>query len=212
MAMWITRQRASPGPVFGSVDKFEGLGLFIDTYKNERPGVIFPYISAMIGDGKTSYDHAHDGKATELAGCSARGIRGTTVPTKARLTYFQENYLKLELQYKAVDQWVECFKADNVALPPVAYLGFSADCGELSENHDIISISAKNLYSSNPSKPGPGKSGPGKSNKSSNSNSTEGKQGGWGWFILKLIIFGIVCAGGYVGWVAYRSQRRASRF
>jgi hypothetical protein len=49
MAMWITRQRASPGPVFGSIDKFEGLGLFIDTYKNERPGVIFPYISAMIG-------------------------------------------------------------------------------------------------------------------------------------------------------------------
>jgi mannose-binding lectin 2 len=89
MALWVTKQRASSGPVFGSADNFQGLGLFIDTYKNNRPGVVFPYISAMLGiylfnsdprlvkvlnivlgDGLVSYDHAHDGKQTELAGCS----------------------------------------------------------------------------------------------------------------------------------------------
>jgi len=70
MALWITKQRALPGPVFGSIDNFDGLGIFLDTYKNNRPGVVFPYISAMLGDGQTSYDHAHDGKANELAGCS----------------------------------------------------------------------------------------------------------------------------------------------
>lgn len=70
MAMWLTKQRATPGPVFGSVDNFEGLGIFFDTYKNNRPGIQFPYVQAMLGDGKTSYDQANDGKATELAGCS----------------------------------------------------------------------------------------------------------------------------------------------
>lgn len=28
-----------PGPVFGSVDRFDGLGIFFDTYDNERSHV-----------------------------------------------------------------------------------------------------------------------------------------------------------------------------
>lgn len=69
-ALWLTKQRATPGPVFGSADKFEGLGVFFDTYKNNRPGTVFPYVLAMLGDGNTEYDQANDGKANELAGCS----------------------------------------------------------------------------------------------------------------------------------------------
>lgn len=49
MAMWITKERAMQGPVFGAADKFEGLGVFFDTYKNNRPGVVFPYVMAMLG-------------------------------------------------------------------------------------------------------------------------------------------------------------------
>lgn len=49
MALWITKQRASAGPVFGFQDNFEGLGIFIDTYKNNRPGTVFPYVMAMLG-------------------------------------------------------------------------------------------------------------------------------------------------------------------
>lgn len=71
-AMWITKERAQPGPVFGHADRFEGLGIFFDTYKNNRPGVVFPYVMGMMGDGKTSYDAANDGKANEIGGCSVR--------------------------------------------------------------------------------------------------------------------------------------------
>ena len=70
--MWITKQRATTGPVFGSADNFEGLGIFFDTYKNNRPGVSFPYVMAMMGDGNTAYDQAHDGKANEIGGCQVR--------------------------------------------------------------------------------------------------------------------------------------------
>lgn len=31
------------GPVFGSVDNFEGLGVFFDTYDNERAHVSFMF-------------------------------------------------------------------------------------------------------------------------------------------------------------------------
>lgn len=70
MALWITKGRATKGPVFGSADNFEGLGVFFDTYKNNRPGVVFPYVMAMVGDGKTPYDKNADGREHELAGCS----------------------------------------------------------------------------------------------------------------------------------------------
>lgn len=70
--MWLTKERAQPGPVFGHADKFEGLGIFFDTYKNNRPGVVFPYVMGMMGDGKTEYDSGNDGKANEIGGCSVR--------------------------------------------------------------------------------------------------------------------------------------------
>lgn len=79
LAMWLVKDRATPGPVFGSKDKFEGLGIFIDTYKNGRKGVTFPLVMAMVGDGNTEYDAAHDGKANELASCSVSSFSITTL-------------------------------------------------------------------------------------------------------------------------------------
>ena len=70
MAIWFTEERAQSGQVFGSKDNFNGLGVFIDTYKNGRTGVVFPYVMAMLGNSSVSYDKEKDGKANELAGCS----------------------------------------------------------------------------------------------------------------------------------------------
>lgn len=88
MAIWLTKQRGQSGDVFGSVDKFEGLGIFIDTYKNNRPGVVFPYVMAMLGDGQTAYDKANDGKANELAGCSVRTWSLRQLARRGKLTAF----------------------------------------------------------------------------------------------------------------------------
>lgn len=217
MAMWLTKQRATPGPVFGSIDRFEGLGIFFDTYKNNRPGTVFPYVMAMLGDGTKPYDKHSDGKDNELYGCSARGIRGGSVPTKARLTYFQEKSLKLELQYKAENQWEKCFETnDPPAIPSVAYLGFSAETGELSDNHDIISVSTKNLYDTKGrdatgakhTTKGSSKSGSKSSGTKAPKESREG--GSWTWFLFKIVLFFAVVAGGYVGFTAWRTQKRRS--
>lgn len=215
MAMWLTRQRAARGPVFGSADQFEGLGIFFDTYKNNRPGTVFPYVMAMIGDGRTNYDKVNDGKANEYAGCSARGIRGATVPTKARLTYFQDKSLKLELQYKAEEEWILCFeKEDPPMIPSVAYLGFSAETGELSDNHDIISVNARNLYMSAAPNPKPGQPGSSRIKDSKVGGSGAPKEGGsWSWFFFKIFVFCAVVGGGYIGYTAWRTQsKRSHRF
>jgi len=213
-AMWLTKQRAQAGPVFGSADKFEGLGIFFDTYKNNRPGTVFPYVMAVMGDGQTPYDKDNDGKANELAGCSARGMRNQNHATKARLTYFQDESLRLELSYKAEDEWTECFNIPNVKVPPVAYLGFSAETGELSDNHDILSVQTKNLYvhnsGNNPGTSAP--SSPGKGGSRYDKYAATKKKGSWTWFFLKFVLFGCVVTGGYVGFTAYRARQRSSRF
>ncbi|KAE8148458.1 concanavalin A-like lectin/glucanase domain-containing protein [Aspergillus avenaceus] len=214
-AMWLTKQRAAQGPVFGATDNFEGLGIFFDTYKNNRPGTSFPYVMAMMGDGQTSYDQAHDGKANELAGCSARGLRGASVPTKARLTYFQDKSLTLDLQYKSEDTWTNCFTLNapetNIAIPSVAYLGFSGETGELSDNHDIISVKSQNLYSVG--------GGRASSRGASTPNADTGhvkkpkkRKGSWSWFLFKSVLFIAALVGGYVGWTMYRTKQRYSRF
>ncbi|GJC95375.1 legume-like lectin family protein [Colletotrichum higginsianum] len=187
-AMWVTKSRAQAGPVFGSPDNFEGLGIFFDTYKNNRPGTVFPYVMAMYGDGKTPYDKDNDGKNTELAGCSARGIRHASVPTKAKVTYFQDKLLKLELQYKSEGEWT------------------FAETGELSDNHDIISVQAKNLYttqagkSSSKTTPGSGKG------KKGSSITKESGGGSWTWTFFKIFLFFGVLGGGYVGYTAWRAK------
>lgn len=211
-AMWLTKERAEPGPVFGFMDKFEGLGIFFDTYKNNRPGVVFPFVMAMVGDGKTSYDKDNDGKDNEFMGCSARGIRHATVPTKARLTYFQDKSLKLELHYKAEGEWTTCFETtEPPKVPQVSYLGFSAETGELSDNHDIISITARNLYHTNTDK-GRGSTASGRK-MAPGAKKAKSSSGGWGWFLIKIVLFIVVVGGAYVGYTAYlTNQRRSHRF
>ncbi|KAI8295345.1 hypothetical protein K4K59_004607 [Colletotrichum sp. SAR11_240] len=207
-AMWVTKSRGTQGTVFGSPDNFEGLGIFFDTYKNNRPGTVFPYVMAMYGDGKTAYDKDNDGKGTELAGCSARGIRHASVPTKAKVTYFQDKQLKLELQYKSEGDWTLCFETESPpAIPQIAYLGFSAETGELSDNHDIISIQAKNLYTTQTGK-GSSKTTPGsgKGKKGSGSVKQPKEGGSWTWFFLKVFLFCGLVGGGYVGYTAWRAK------
>ncbi|KAI8989392.1 legume-like lectin family-domain-containing protein [Pilobolus umbonatus] len=144
-ALWLTKQRMSEGPVFGFVNQFEGLGIFFDTYDNERAHRhSFPYVMAMLGDGIQSYNNDKDGSDTELAGCEAN-FRSKSYPTKGRLTYHKNNYLQLELIWRAEDEWDLCFKQNDVVLPSQIYLGFSAHTGEVTDNHDIISVVTKTL-------------------------------------------------------------------
>ena len=98
-----------------------------------------------------------------------------------------------------------------MAIPSVSYLGFSAETGELSDNFDLISVEVKNLYSSQQSVDGSRKEGGKQKGKAYDPNRGQ-KSRGWGLFFVKIVLFGIVCAGGYVGYTMYRSSKRSSRF
>ena len=147
-----------------------------------------------------------------LTSFQARGLRGASIPTRARLTYFQEKSLSLQLQYKSEDQWSSCFSLEPSAsmplkLPNVVYLGFSAETGELSDNFDIISVEARNMYSPAGSSGGPG-SKQESSKRKGEMRRTKESSGGWTWFFIKMVMLVGVIGGGYVGWTMYRTSKR----
>jgi len=96
-------------------------------------------------------------------------------------------------------------------MPAVTYLGFSAETGELSDNHDIIKVETKNLYN-----PG-GATAQMEASKNKYTSSGKGRPttspttssgGSWFWFFLRFILFGLAVAGAYVGYTMYRARQR----
>lgn len=134
------------------------------------------------------------------------------MPTKARLTYFQDQKLVMKLLYKDETSWTDCFEVPNVKVPTVAYLGFSAETGELADNHDIISVDTKNLYAVSPSTQA-GNAQAGGTTRNPPTQFQPPKEGGsWAWFVVKCMLVVVVLGGGYVGFTVYRSSQRKGRF
>lgn len=144
MAVWLTQDRAKPGPVFGSINYFTGLGLFFDTYPNSRHPYSFPRISLMNGNGVEAYENDKDGARQEVAGCSIE-YRNAKIATKGKLIHVKDVYTELLVHHSEWDHWESCFKLDNITLPVNPYLGFSALTGDVSDNHDVVSVTTSNI-------------------------------------------------------------------
>ncbi|KAI8827410.1 legume-like lectin family-domain-containing protein [Chytriomyces cf. hyalinus JEL632] len=154
-AFWYTTDRRKTGDVFGNQDEFNGLGVFFDTYANGRNRAIFPYINAMIGDGKTKYDQSTDGKSNEIGSCTAY-FREKEFLTRAKVVYVEDKLLELYVDVDGLNTWKPCFSVKDVTLPERGYFGFTSHTGDASDNHDIIRVNAysiDNEHTKSPSKP-----------------------------------------------------------
>ncbi|KAG9312132.1 legume-like lectin family-domain-containing protein [Chiua virens] len=207
MAIWLTTERTQPGPVFGNQDKFDGLGIFIDTYANSRHAFGFPRVVAMLGDGKTAYDQDNDGEANSIGACSAN-VRRTNVITKLRITYIKDGYLDVSRHaHSDGDDWSDCFRVDGLKLPAQPFLGVSALTGQVFDGHDIISITTSSAILSSQDAP---------LNKLSSGGffgggrRPDGSRSSWLSYFVKLVFLAAMCVGGVYGFKAYqlRSRRR----
>lgn len=146
-SFWYARDRNKLGDVFGSPDYFYGLAIILDTYSNHNGphNHPHPYISAMVNNGSLHYDHDKDGTHTEIAGCEAP-FRNKDHDTFVAVRY--QNYkLTVSTDIENKNVWKECFSVENVKLPTGYFFGFSAATGDLSDNHDIISVKTYKLDS-----------------------------------------------------------------
>ncbi|XP_047210515.1 vesicular integral-membrane protein VIP36 isoform X2 [Girardinichthys multiradiatus] len=139
IAVWYTKDRLHPGPVFSNNAHFHGLAVFIDTYSNDdSTDRSFPFISAMVNNGTVSYDHGKDGRSSELGGCSA-DIRNRDFETYLAIRY-SRGRLTVMVDVDDKNEWKECIDIGGVRLPTGYFFGASAATGDLSDNHDIISM------------------------------------------------------------------------
>ncbi|KAM0750162.1 hypothetical protein T439DRAFT_302090 [Meredithblackwellia eburnea MCA 4105] len=143
-AVWFTKSRAGMGPVFGSTDYWDGLGIFFDTYANSRHSYAFPRIYGIVNDGKKSYDVGKDGQGQEGGSCSL-DFRRTDVTAKARITYFKGQFTEVAIHHAKWDEWTTCFTIEGLELPSNPFLGFTAHTGDVHDAHDIISITTSNV-------------------------------------------------------------------
>ncbi|XP_035022234.1 VIP36-like protein isoform X1 [Hippoglossus stenolepis] len=146
LAIWLTRDRMQNGPVFGNMNQFTGLGIFMDTYLNAdkthdtQPGTqrTFPYVSVMLGNGTLSYQHEQDGRRTELGGCTTM-VRNAIFDTFLLIRY-SKNRLTVMVDADGKQEWKHCADITGLRLPTGYFFGASSATGDLSDNHDLISM------------------------------------------------------------------------
>ncbi|KOX69869.1 Vesicular integral-membrane protein VIP36 [Melipona quadrifasciata] len=138
--IWYARERMKTGPVFGNQDYFQGLAIILDTYSNHNSphNHQHPYISAMVNNGSLHYDHDRDGTHTQIAGCEAN-FRNLEHDTHIGVRY-ERDTLTVSTDFSNKAAWKECFAVKDIKLPTGYYIGISATTGDLSDNHDILSI------------------------------------------------------------------------
>lgn len=140
LAIWLTKERMQIGQVFGNANHFTGLGVFVDTYPNDVKQIerTFPFISAMVGNGSVEYEHDRDGRSTDLGGCTAH-VRNVEYDTFLLIRYMK-NRLTVMTDTDGKQEWKDCLDMPGVRLPQGYHFGISSATGDLSDNHDLISL------------------------------------------------------------------------
>ncbi|XP_051630587.1 protein ERGIC-53 [Manacus candei] len=140
LAVWFTEEQGLEGPVFGAADKWNGVGIFFDSFDNDgkknNPGVI------VVGNnGKLLYDHQNDGATQALASC-LRDFRNKPYPVRVKITYYKKT-LTVSVNNGFTpdkDDYELCAKVENMELPSQGYFGISAATGGLADDHDVLSF------------------------------------------------------------------------
>ncbi|KAL0268079.1 UNVERIFIED_CONTAM: hypothetical protein PYX00_010151 [Menopon gallinae] len=135
-------------PVFGSSDRWTGLGVIFDSFDNDNKHNN-PYIMAVVNDGTKAFDHANDGNSQALAGC-LRDFRNKPFPTRAKIEYYN-NVLTVMFhngmtQFNDERDYEVCLRHENVFLPEFGYFGLSAATGGLADDHDVIHFLTTSMH------------------------------------------------------------------
>lgn len=157
MAIWYTDKVGGEGPVFGSNDRWNGLGIFLDSFDNDAQQNN-PYILVMTNDGTKQYDHHRDGLNQQIGGC-LRDFRNKPFPVALKIEYYKRVltvYYHNGLKNNDKTYQEICARVENIDLPKNGYFGVSAATGGLADDHDVLSFLTYSLnHNNNPSQPNP---------------------------------------------------------
>jgi hypothetical protein len=140
LAFWYAKDRGQEGPVLGSKDQWNGLGIMFETAdaKKKREKSI---IMGHLNNGTILYNNLTNPEENSIGGCY-RLFRNTQSPVFVKIYYFDNN-LKVYLDIKESGKKDHdlCFEAQNIQLPIGNYFGVSALAdGDTPDDHDILSM------------------------------------------------------------------------
>jgi len=153
----------------------------------------------MKGDGKTSYDLPKDGVPNMIGECAA-DYRRSAIATKLKVIYVKDTLLDVKIHWKGWEEWSDCFTLNDISLPPAPYVGLTAMTGDVSDAHDIVSVSTSSAILSAAETP------------RDKLLSKKAKAAG-GWFsfsFVRFLCFGAALSGIWFGWKKY-GQRLSAR-
>ncbi|XP_074546441.1 protein ERGIC-53 [Halichoeres trimaculatus] len=140
LAMWFTAEQGLDGPVYGAADKWNGVGVFFDSFDNDGKKNN-PAILVVGNNGNLVYDHQNDG-TTQALGTCLRDFRNKPYPIRAKITYYKKTLTVMLNNGFTPDKedYEFCTKVDNMIIPNEGFFGISAATGGLADDHDVLSF------------------------------------------------------------------------
>ncbi|XP_061657994.1 protein ERGIC-53 [Syngnathoides biaculeatus] len=140
LAIWFTSAQGRQGPVYGAADKWNGVGIFFDSFDNDGKKNN-PVVVVVGNNGKLVYDHKRDG-STQALGTCLRDFRNKPYPVRAKVTYYKQTLTVMINNGFTPDKddFEFCTKVDNMIIPAEGFFGVSAATGGLADDHDVLSF------------------------------------------------------------------------
>lgn len=154
MAFWFVEKRML-GPIFGSADYWNGIGIMFDTYNNDNQGQS-PLVMGIYNDGTRKYEAHNDGQNQAAGQCYAPDLRNRSKPSHLKIKYLNNQLtveIALDMKSDGTPRFHPCFNiAINLGIDK--FFGVTAATGhpinapglpQNADNHDIIEIRTTDL-------------------------------------------------------------------
>jgi len=148
IGLWFMQQGYyQEGNLHGSTEKFTGIGIIFDTFKNTENLASHRDVTVLINDGEKTYEMM----TQDVKGCEAsiryhseRADFSVTDASRAKVMITENNMFALYIDAANTGEWTTCvtltelpFKRDWAMK---AYIGITASTGALADNHDVLSL------------------------------------------------------------------------
>eukprot|EP00656_Telonema_subtile_P056164 TRINITY_DN8914_c0_g1_i2.p1 TRINITY_DN8914_c0_g1~~TRINITY_DN8914_c0_g1_i2.p1 ORF type:complete len:438 (+),score=118.29 TRINITY_DN8914_c0_g1_i2:106-1419(+) len=155
VGFWITERREKPGQLYGSEEKFKGVGVFFDTFDDDKLRDN-PIIMAVQNDGTNQFAHDKDGSPNRFGGCRAK-YRNRKSLVRVKLKWTPKigeagwGHLQMWLSMKDQGHFDVCFAKEKVRLNcgvngTTCRIGFSSQNLPDAKLGDAVSVSGFRIW------------------------------------------------------------------
>lgn len=137
MAFWLTKEKGQEGPIFGSKNRWTGLGVFLDTHDDDGHKNN-PAIVAVMNDGSVDYNMVDESANKILFECF-KDFRNPVGRSYLKISYVGRK-LKVLIDKTHYGKVFEVCGETEVDIPKGYYFGVSASSLINPDDHDLHAI------------------------------------------------------------------------